>query len=153
MVIKFQFDELNRRWMLVWSWCKCGATLYRAILTIFTISNGTLKTPRDNFDFWSNTKNAQLRLGIFYYLFELRNKLWLTYRASYDVLRTVWSTKGNQFITWGKIITFAKRTSNFKLNFCIPFTFQKNYDIIKILLYLIKKLEFCGGCRCEQKEL
>ena len=30
------------------SWCKFGATLYRAILTIFTISNGTLKTRRDN---------------------------------------------------------------------------------------------------------
>ena len=25
---------------------------------------------RDNFDLWSNTKNAQLMLGIFYYLFE-----------------------------------------------------------------------------------
>ena len=34
--------------MLVRFWCKFGATLYRAILTIFTISNGTLKTPRDN---------------------------------------------------------------------------------------------------------
>ena len=29
-------------------WCKFGATLYRAILTIFTISNGIAKTPRDN---------------------------------------------------------------------------------------------------------
>ena len=30
------------------SWCKFGATLYVSVLTIFTISNGTLKTPRDN---------------------------------------------------------------------------------------------------------
>ena len=46
--------------MLVGSWCKFGATLYDTILTIFTISheitryltiftisNGTAKTPRD----------------------------------------------------------------------------------------------------------
>ena len=33
------------------SWCKFGVTLYRAIFTIFTISNGTLKTPRDNYFF------------------------------------------------------------------------------------------------------
>ena len=37
--------------MLVWFWCKFGATLYRAILTI---SNGILKTPRDNFDLGRN---------------------------------------------------------------------------------------------------
>ena len=43
-ISKFQFVELNGRLM----WCDFGATLYRAILTIFTISNGTLKTPRDN---------------------------------------------------------------------------------------------------------
>jgi hypothetical protein len=33
-------------------WCDFGATLYRArltIFTIFTLSNGTLKTPRDNY--------------------------------------------------------------------------------------------------------
>ena len=47
---------------------------FTRISTIFTISNGTLKTPRDNFDQWSNTKNALLMQGIFYYLFdELRN--------------------------------------------------------------------------------
>ena len=34
--------------MLVQSWCKFGATLYATILTIFTISNGVLKPPRDN---------------------------------------------------------------------------------------------------------
>ena len=37
---------------LVQIWCKFGATLYATILTIltiFTISNGVLKTPRDNY--------------------------------------------------------------------------------------------------------
>ena len=33
------------------SWCKFGATLYRAILTIFTTSNGVLKTRRDHYPF------------------------------------------------------------------------------------------------------
>jgi len=37
--------------MLVGSWCKFGATLYRTILTIFTISNSVLKTQRDNYPF------------------------------------------------------------------------------------------------------
>ena len=31
----------------MWFWCKFGATLYRAILTIFTISNNVVKTRRD----------------------------------------------------------------------------------------------------------
>ena len=44
--------------------------LARSIITLFTISNATLKPQRDNFDPWSNTKNAQLMLGIFYYLFD-----------------------------------------------------------------------------------
>ena len=33
-------------------WCKFGATLYQTILTMFAISNGVLKTPRDNFYLW-----------------------------------------------------------------------------------------------------
>ena len=57
--------------MLVWSWCKFGATLYQTILTIFTISNGIAKTQRDNFDLWSKlAKNALLMQGIFCYLVE-----------------------------------------------------------------------------------
>jgi len=36
----------KQRWMLVWSWCKFGATLYRAILTI---SNGVAITWGDTF--------------------------------------------------------------------------------------------------------
>ena len=39
-------------------WCKFGATFYRAILTIFTISNSVLKTPRDNFD--RRSKSAKM---------------------------------------------------------------------------------------------
>lgn len=35
--------------MLVWSWCKLGATLYMAISTVFTIRDGVLKTPRDKY--------------------------------------------------------------------------------------------------------
>ena len=62
---KFQFVEQNS----VECWCDLGATLYRAILTIFTISNGIAKTPRDNFDFMSNTKNAPI-FGAFFYLFD-----------------------------------------------------------------------------------
>ena len=37
-------------------WCKFGATLYAMILTIFTISNGTLKTPRDKLLFLIHKK-------------------------------------------------------------------------------------------------
>ena len=45
--------------------------LVRSIITLFTISNGTLKTRRDNFDLWSNTKNARFFYrAFFYYLLE-----------------------------------------------------------------------------------
>ena len=39
-------------------------TVHRTVF--FTLSQFT----RDNFDLWSNTKNAQLMMGIFYYLFD-----------------------------------------------------------------------------------
>ena len=42
--VQFQFVEQNS----VECWCDFGTTLYQTILTIFTISNGVLKTPRDN---------------------------------------------------------------------------------------------------------
>ena len=35
--------------MLAGSWYKFDVILYRAIFTIFTISNGIAKTPRDNY--------------------------------------------------------------------------------------------------------
>ena len=53
-------------WIGVECWCNFGATLYRAILTI---SNGVLKTRRDNFDF-VEYKNAPIFRSIFYYLFD-----------------------------------------------------------------------------------
>ena len=60
---KFQFVELNKRWMPVWFWCKFGATLYRAILTIFTISNGIAKTRRDNW-FTNILHNTNFAVGV-----------------------------------------------------------------------------------------
>ena len=88
--------------MLVWSWCKFGATLYVSVLTIFTIikrsesasllvservqiaprafcekqnkvrntTSQEVKLARSIILILLNTKNAQLRLGIFYYLLD-----------------------------------------------------------------------------------
>ena len=52
--------------MSQWFWCKFGATLYRAILTIFTISNGILKTQRDNLLFLIYKNSASAGLFVFY---------------------------------------------------------------------------------------
>ena len=51
MFDQFQFIEQNSVECWCDFWCKFGTTLYATILTIFTISNGIAKTPRDNFDF------------------------------------------------------------------------------------------------------
>ena len=62
---KFQFDEVNRRWMLVWSWCKFGATLYatilsfrlKAVINCFYTGLATLKSPLNlAFTSWENIK-------------------------------------------------------------------------------------------------
>lgn len=45
------------------SWCKFGATLYRAILTILKISNSVSKTPRDNIATISLGANIICRYG------------------------------------------------------------------------------------------
>ena len=43
-------------------------TLYVSVLAIFTISNGTLKTKRDNFDFVEISKSTLLMQGAFFRL-------------------------------------------------------------------------------------
>ena len=42
------------------SWCKFGATLYQTIFTIFTISNGIAKTPRDNYSLDNRPSEQEL---------------------------------------------------------------------------------------------
>ena len=52
--------------------------------TIFTISNGVVKTPRDNFDPWSNTKKCSAYAG--HFLLSLGEQLNLPLRASEVIL-------------------------------------------------------------------
>jgi len=60
-IVKFQFIDQNSFECWCDFWCKFGATLYRAILTIFTISNGVLKTQRDKFLFLIYKKSSAMR--------------------------------------------------------------------------------------------
>ena len=99
---KFRFVEQNS----VECWCDFGATLYATILTIFTISNGTLKTPRDNFDQRSKlAKKVLLCRAFFCYLL--------------DELR------GNEIR--------LRREPNISLLSAVLFTFEQKYGIIQLI--------------------
>ena len=141
---------------MVWFWCKFGATLYATILTIFTISNGIAKTPRDNFDQRSKlAKNARRMLGVFCYLLEnneLPYRSWIGLRHELN-LRFVnclrhWRNRAIQFMK-SKIsnheaarLQFMTACRQFITFPAVLFTFYMFYGIIISGNYLLDKLEY-----------
>ena len=126
--------RVEQRWMLVWFWRKFGATLYATILTIFTISNSVVKTPRDNLLFLIYKElcyaglfvifkhlghcNTEITSNIYVHIFK-EYKAKMAESIEHDLL---WSKRAVQFVK----------------NWAVLFTFHHFYGIIQ----LIDKLEF-----------
>ena len=155
--------------MLVWFWCKFGATLYQTILTIFTIShditryytiftisNGVAKTPRDNYPFGiiSIQKQHLLRWVLFFcrsvsfwacrpFPSKIPSALCLTLLCSSTSLRSAQddTTEKHEAKPSG-ISERLRRAVQFVKNPAVLFTFGNFYDIITLGSYLLDKLEF-----------
>ena len=85
-------------------------------LLVFTISNGTLKTRRDNFDLWSKlAKNVQLMLDVFCYLLdELRcNEICLWQNKSAYVDEIAIAMKSDFVGLWWQISYHPRLASDF----------------------------------------
>ena len=102
--------------MMVRFWCKFGATFYATILTMFTISNGVVKTPRDNFDFWSKLQKALriTRSAFCYLLDELRcNEICLWQNKSAYVDEIAIAMKSDFVGLWWQISYHPRLASDF----------------------------------------
>ena len=126
--------------MLVRFWCKFGATLYVSVLTIFTISNGTLKTQRDNY--LSYIQKALICRAFCF--------IWTVEDVGPYEVSLCWIREGRP-LPYGRRILyivgeafrlpFSKGGSICK-NSAVLFTFWEFYGIIIWGSYLLDKLEF-----------
>ena len=119
------------------SWCKFGATLYRSILTIFTISNGIAKTPRDK----SKTfyKNSVQTGFLFFWLIDERT-VFLTHLARTEV------DKGQAFVIRTKnsyqLFLRLRRRPHSSRRDNFDFVEYKNAPIFRsIFYYLFENIE------------